>query len=189
MSNQEPTRRIAWDDEIDVPRRPHIYRVICPRPREPHCVGVVLAHQWRRVYTHYLPSLDLPGKGRPAPHWEPASCCEGCTAHNQRPREKWYAPVYLPATSRIVLFEATEGAKEYEPRISDKGFDWRGWLIRLYRVGNDKRSRMGVELTRKSDIPIPEAPPLEPSFEVLWGMRANTLPPIDERAAKKGGVA
>lgn len=178
---KQAARRIAWGEEIDVPRRPHIYRVISPKPREPHCVGVMLCSQLTRVHTHYIKGIVPGAKGRPAPHWTPYTECEGCMLLNQRPRVKWYGPIFLPGNSRIAIAEFTEGAPEVEPRIVDKEFDLRGWMVRLYRLGNDPRSRMGVELIRREDPKkLPKDVPVKPSLAVLWGLQENALPPINE---------
>jgi len=189
MSDLKSGRSIAWGEEIDVPRRPHIYRVVSPRPHEPLCIGIMLCSKLTQVYTHYIPSMIPGGKGRPAPHWQPQEECEGCMLVGQRPRKKWYGAAYLPGNSRIVIFEFTEGCPEIEPRIIDKKTDLRGWQIRLYRLSNDSRSRMGCELQRQVSMKLPKDVALEPSLEVLWGLRENTLPAITDGAARKGGVA
>lgn len=186
MSTQEVTRSIAWGRTTVVPKRPHVYRVVSPRPREPHVVGVILSSTWLKVWTHYRKDHDNPKKGHPEPHWEPAAQCEGCQQLNQRPRAKFYAPAFLIGNSRVVLFELTEGAPEFEPRIEDEAFDWRGYHVRLFRVGESARSRVNIEVNRKDTGRLPVAPPLEPSLEVLWGLRANTLQPSS--LTGKGGA-
>lgn len=157
-------------------RRPHVYSIVCPRPRESHVVGVILSNRWLKVWTHYIPSPDDPDRGTPAPHFEPRSHCEGCKLTFRKERAKFYAPAFLEGNGRVAILELCEGTPNYEPRMIDPSFDWRLQFVQCWRVGVGKKTRTSLEILRKATAKYPNCPPITPSLENLWGMRDNTLP-------------
>ena len=188
MSTAKQPRAIAWGDGVDVPRRPHTTPILSVRPGDDHCVGIMLDTQWHRVWQHCWPPEKKGDSRRPSPHWTPKEACEGCTILRQRPRAKYYAGVFMLATSRIVLFELTEGVPDLCPLVIDKHYNWRGMRVRPFRLTKDKRSRMSLEVgkERLDSSKLPPAPDIRPSLEVMWGLMPNTIAGFED---VEGGAA
>lgn len=177
MSNPAATGTIAWSN-APAPHRAHVGRVLSPRPGD-ILIGAILSNQIVGVLTHFM-------DGRSSPHIEPAQACEPCKLTRQRPRWKGYLSAFVWGTSRICVFELTEGAYLADERLRDPEFDLRGWVIRVERMTAHKRARVRVEWKEKIDASkLPPACDVVASLEVLWGLRPNEWPSVDPTA--KGG--
>lgn len=176
MTDRQETRYIPSGSAFAPSKREHVYGIVSPRPNEPHCVGVILSNRWLKVWTHFRPNPENPAKGWPEPHWEPARTCEGCQLLNQTPRGKFVAPVFFPANSRVCVLEVCEKTPEYEPLLIDPKYDWRLSLVRAWRIGKGRKSRCGLEITRKAEGKFPICPPVTPTLENIWRLAPGTLP-------------
>jgi hypothetical protein len=176
MTEQRPTRSVAWGREYVPAERPHVYGIVSPRPHESHVVGVILGKRWLKIFDHFRLVPGQSRKGYPEPHWEPASACAGCYELGQTPRGKYVVPVYFHGNNRVKVLEVCGKTHEFCAQLIDPDFDWTHMLVRAFRNGEGRKSRTGLEITRKATGEYPECPPITPTLENLWRLAPGTLP-------------
>lgn len=168
MSHKEATGTVAWSDDLSPQLALEKLWIVGPKPGQPFVTGIILSPRLTLVEVH------VEGK-HIFPHKRPTTACDGCMRLNQQPRPRGYAATFLPGNSRVVLFEFTHGCLEWEPRLTDKSFDLRGWHVNLKRLAGEK-SRVKAELIRRDD-PDKCPPDVNVRAALLhrWGMIDDAL--------------
>lgn len=159
--------QIAWDDDDCGKDRPAFVPIVSPRPDGAGVSGMFVSDRFEAVWTHWY---DF----RTGPHVEPSSICAGCRARRPK-RRKGYA-LTIDGTMKLNLLEITQEVLRLAPFLTSSAAALRGRRFRAVRLGNDRNSRvvLDVKVYQPGDSELlqnlPPIEPIRPYLLRIWGL-------------------
>lgn len=170
MAGKNHIGPIQWSDIL--PKRgPRFIPVLSPKGGS-KVVAVITSETWKGVYTHYYEQRTRPCTGSEID-------CEGCYRKLAR-RWKAYLCGVLPLTGSPVVVELTQGAMESCPGFIEKGKNYRGQKITLWRRNAAKNAPVHCRLEGlETNHPIPSPFDLMEALCQIWGLRHDQPVNVD----------